>query len=719
MPTLIDSLIVELGLDPTEFTKGQKKAAESFLKTKEEAVKSAKAIEEAGKKAADSIKRIAREALALFAIFTGTKSITKFVDDLMSADAALGRFSRTVGMAPQYVGAIGKVVGEVGGTAEATAGTIDGLSSSLTRFRTANGDLPQEFWQLRAMVGGKIDPRGSMVDFLDQLAAALQKVERTDPQKAAMYARALSIDPGTYQLMLKYGQELSKVIGLRKDLAPSNQDIQNAQKFQEAWNNIYQSVRNLIEKGVRALEPALTPVVNRMTEWVNANKELIGDRVVEYANSIASAFKSAADNIGAVVSVLKALEDFNERSKKWEITKILNGSAFNRNTPENSTTYGDPNGALSASVRKGSIAESIINFFSGGGTQPSTGRATGGSVTGGQAYMVGERGPEPFIPNTTGTIIPHDRLGGNLSVDGRPINRGNPMPVTLANNQGGGENWLQTLGKWLGFGGSGGSSGGSGATSGGGGFFGAVGNAVKGVLGGSGSDAGYSPAPGKPGQYRPVYKLGDADLSDDVVNVVNGEATSSKLSTDAVINNMFNRLGTRAYGPSGNLRQVARAPGQYAGYRKATAERAAFIRDRIRAIASGEVPDVTTGANEYRASWYNGPWGRKHASSPVIGGNRFAYNPNVAPGPYAPYARPNLGLAGGDGVLSGARGAAIAGGSTTNDNRKTSTSSSSSSTTIGKIEIHTQARDANGIAASLHDSIRRNATASAANNGPN
>ena len=152
-------------------------------------------------------------------------------------------------------------------------------------------------------------------------------------------------------------------------------------------------------------------------------------------------------------------------------------------------------------------------------------------------------------------------------------------------------------------------------------------------------DSDFAVPDGTPGQYRPAYKLSDADLSDDVVNIINGEATSSKLSTDAVINNMFNRLGTKAYGPSSDLRKVATAPGQYAGKARASASRAAFIRARIRAIASGAVPDVTNGSNEYRAGWYNGPCGRKHADSPVIGGNRFAYNPKVAPGPYAPYRK--------------------------------------------------------------------------------
>ena len=38
--------------------------------------------------------------------------------------------------------------------------------------------------------------------------------------------------------------------------------------------------------------------------------------------------------------------------------------------------------------------------------------ATGGGVSPGSAYMVGERGPEMFMPSSRGTIVPHDRLGG-------------------------------------------------------------------------------------------------------------------------------------------------------------------------------------------------------------------------------------------------------------------------------------------------------------------
>lgn len=49
----------------------------------------------------------------------------------------------------------------------------------------------------------------------------------------------------------------------------------------------------------------------------------------------------------------------------------------------------------------------VIDRIFGGG------RATGGAVTQGTAYMVGERGPELFVPNTSGSIVPNNAIGGN------------------------------------------------------------------------------------------------------------------------------------------------------------------------------------------------------------------------------------------------------------------------------------------------------------------
>jgi hypothetical protein len=64
---------------------------------------------------------------------------------------------------------------------------------------------------------------------------------------------------------------------------------------------------------------------------------------------------------------------------------------------------------------------SKINW--GGGTSgaeqlsgPPEERAFGGSVSGGMPYLVGERGPELFVPGMSGTVVPNDALGGSVSI---------------------------------------------------------------------------------------------------------------------------------------------------------------------------------------------------------------------------------------------------------------------------------------------------------------
>lgn len=49
---------------------------------------------------------------------------------------------------------------------------------------------------------------------------------------------------------------------------------------------------------------------------------------------------------------------------------------------------------------------SIFRVLFGGG------RASGGPVSAGTAYIVGERGPEMFVPSGGGSIVPNNRLGG-------------------------------------------------------------------------------------------------------------------------------------------------------------------------------------------------------------------------------------------------------------------------------------------------------------------
>ena len=72
-------------------------------------------------------------------------------------------------------------------------------------------------------------------------------------------------------------------------------------------------------------------------------------------------------------------------------------------------------GEVASSVFK-SIARSLIQYGISSGPALGFGKAaTGGPVGKDKPYLVGERGPEMFVPNSSGRIVPNNQLGGGGS----------------------------------------------------------------------------------------------------------------------------------------------------------------------------------------------------------------------------------------------------------------------------------------------------------------
>jgi len=70
---------------------------------------------------------------------------------------------------------------------------------------------------------------------------------------------------------------------------------------------------------------------------------------------------------------------------------------------------------MAASLIMQAIQLFVIDKITGGFlsfAKSLTGKAIGGSVQSGQPYMVGERGPEMFVPNQGGSIVPNNKMGG-------------------------------------------------------------------------------------------------------------------------------------------------------------------------------------------------------------------------------------------------------------------------------------------------------------------
>jgi hypothetical protein len=111
------------------------------------------------------------------------------------------------------------------------------------------------------------------------------------------------------------------------------------------------------------------------------------ERTGQFANQLGLSFSSAFEDAilkgKSFSDVLKGLEQ--------DIARIIIRSAVT---------------APLANAIGGGV-QSLMGAISFGGP-----RADGGPVSGGMAYLVGERGPEIVVPRGSGTVIPNDRIGG-------------------------------------------------------------------------------------------------------------------------------------------------------------------------------------------------------------------------------------------------------------------------------------------------------------------
>ncbi|MGI4878720.1 MAG: hypothetical protein ACRYG4_14670 [Janthinobacterium lividum] len=105
---------------------------------------------------------------------------------------------------------------------------------------------------------------------------------------------------------------------------------------------------------------------------------------------------------------LSAMADIAASAIKTDIGALLGGG-------------GGGGGILS------SLAGVATTLFGG-----APGRATGGPVTGGRAYMVGERGPELFVPTAAGRIQPAGGTRGAVNVTVNVATPGGTAPAFMA-----------------------------------------------------------------------------------------------------------------------------------------------------------------------------------------------------------------------------------------------------------------------------------------------
>lgn len=173
-------------------------------------------------------------------------------------------------------------------------------------------------------------------------------------------------------------------------------------------DNLIPAIQDVIMgfKGENGMIPAIR----------DARKILDGVKESDYETSyynIGEALREVADSFGKIGEALNS-EDMETGQTNLE--KIANSMATIAGWLEKISSFGAKFGTILDGIR--TIDQAAQYALRGGATPaPRIGRAVGGSVRAGEAYMVGELGKEVFVPNTNGRIVPNNQMGQNITVN--------------------------------------------------------------------------------------------------------------------------------------------------------------------------------------------------------------------------------------------------------------------------------------------------------------
>ena len=191
------------------------------------------------------------------------------------------------------------------------------------------------------------------------------------------------------------------------------EEVLLAQELDAKIKEMIEDGATLEELDVKKIENLLKQ--NNLLEKQAQQAEMVRQQFKSLGQSLAT---DVADGLQGLIRGTSTLNDM-----LGNVMNKLIDAAFNM------ALFGNPGGQLGSGGLFGSIFGGLGSMF-GGGNKTSTptltpkqqvsrftfGKANGGSVKGGNDYIVGERGPELFSPGVTGTVTPNHALGGSTTV---------------------------------------------------------------------------------------------------------------------------------------------------------------------------------------------------------------------------------------------------------------------------------------------------------------
>ncbi|EPY5145470.1 lytic transglycosylase domain-containing protein [Klebsiella pneumoniae] len=329
--TVIDALLVTLGLDTSQFRKGQQEVSDDLKKQREDAKNTAKEMAEQGKKAASFFSSIKTELLALTGVTVTAGGLISFVKSTTSGLMDLSIQSKALGLSARELDGWSKSAEAAGSSAEKISASLQGFQGAIQGARV--GDYSSSIFgglaQLNALTGQNFDVWGQDASSLAKTSLdALRKI--SDPNLRRQVGLSLGFDDATLQRNQE-GKFLPDVDRLTKNSGISDESINGAKEFNSAWAELNQNLDTTKNQFYTFLIPYVREfngVLLQLSNWMKSHPDEMRQKVESFFGAIESGAKvadNAARSVGGWENAIKLLIGLKVATWVMGITKAFTG----------------------------------------------------------------------------------------------------------------------------------------------------------------------------------------------------------------------------------------------------------------------------------------------------------------------------------------------------------------------------------------------------------
>lgn len=260
MPTIIDSLIAVLDLDPSKYLRNSKKARDENKKLKDEVTKTVKGFQEGTKKAVEGFSELKREIVGLFAVVTAGVGLKNFIDQTIQSDAATGRLAHNLGVATEELSAWQGVLKRNGGAAADADSGFQALVSSLEQIQlTGTSPLIPYLNLLKVSLSDLKNPSATLLKIADAF-------HNMDPRQAAALGQSMGFSPAMISVLEKGRTAVSAMLAEQQKLGVITQaDAEAGMRLQNTLSSVAQASATLGRTILTIMAPALELGAKMMT----------------------------------------------------------------------------------------------------------------------------------------------------------------------------------------------------------------------------------------------------------------------------------------------------------------------------------------------------------------------------------------------------------------------------------------------------------------------